>query len=85
MASLARGATQAIPAFAWPALDLQETLRRVASSALFGKPVIVTNHQYRFLLAEQLAEIGLDAEILLEPHRRNSAPAIVAGAVHALR
>ena len=52
---------------------------------MFGRPIIVTNHQYRFLVAEQLAEIGVDADILLEPHRRDSAPAIVAGAVHALR
>ena len=47
--------------------------------------MVVTNHQYRFLVAEQLAEIGVDADILLEPHRRDSAPAIAAGAVHALR
>ena len=68
-----------------PRSTFQETLRRVAAPALFGKPVIVTNHQYRFLVAEQLAEIGVEADILLEPHRRDSAPAIVAGALHALR
>jgi mannose-1-phosphate guanylyltransferase/mannose-6-phosphate isomerase len=68
-----------------PRSTFQETLRRVSEPAVFGRPMVVTNHQYRFLVAEQLAEIGVDADILLEPHRRDSAPAIVAGAVHALR
>ena len=36
-------------------------------------------------MAEQLAAIGADADILLEPTRRDSGPAIVAGAVYALR
>ena len=68
-----------------PRSTFQETIRRVGEPAVFGRPIIVTNHQYRFLVAEQLAEIGVEADILLEPHRRDSAPAIVAGAVHALR
>ena len=68
-----------------PRSTFQETIRRVGEAAVFGRPIIVTNHQYRFLVAEQLTEIGVDADILLEPHRRDSAPAIVAGAVHALR
>jgi mannose-1-phosphate guanylyltransferase/mannose-6-phosphate isomerase len=52
---------------------------------LFGRPIIVTNAHYRFLVAEQLAAIGVEADILLEPVRRDSGPAIVAGAVYALR
>ena len=36
-------------------------------------------------MAEQLAAIGADDDILLEPPRRDSGPAIVAGAVYALR
>jgi mannose-1-phosphate guanylyltransferase / mannose-6-phosphate isomerase len=62
----------------------QNTLLRVADPALFGRPIIVTNGQYRFLVAEQLAEIGIEADILLEPMRRDSAPAIMAGATFAL-
>ena len=68
-----------------PRSTFQETIRRVSEPAVFARPMVVTNHQYRFLVAEQLAEIGVDADILLEPHRRDSAPAIAAGAVHALR
>ncbi|MGC2074517.1 MAG: sugar phosphate nucleotidyltransferase, partial [Xanthobacteraceae bacterium] len=48
----------------------QDTLRRVSDPTLFGRPLIVTNNQYRFLVAEQLAEIGVEADIILEPMRR---------------
>jgi mannose-1-phosphate guanylyltransferase / mannose-6-phosphate isomerase len=63
----------------------QDTLRRVSDATLFGKPIIITNGQYRFIVAEQLAEIGIEADILLEPLRRDSGPAIVAGSVFALQ
>jgi mannose-1-phosphate guanylyltransferase/mannose-6-phosphate isomerase len=68
-----------------PRSTFQETIRRVGDPQVFARPMVVTNHQYRFLVAEQLSEISVEADILLEPHRRDSAPAIVAGAVHALR
>jgi mannose-1-phosphate guanylyltransferase / mannose-6-phosphate isomerase len=58
----------------------QDTLRRVSDPTLFGRPLIVTNKQYRFLVAEQLAAIGVEADIMLEPMRRDSGPAIAAGA-----
>lgn len=63
-----------------PRSTLQETLLRVGDKSLFGKPVIVANRDYRFLVREQLQEIGLDADILLEPMRRDSGPAIAAAA-----
>src|SRR5215472_5679160 len=66
-----------------PHSTFQETLHRVGEQKLFGKPIIITNTQYRFLVAEQLAEIGVAADILLEPVRRDSAPAIAAGATYA--
>jgi mannose-1-phosphate guanylyltransferase/mannose-6-phosphate isomerase len=59
---------------------LQETLLRVSDGKVFGKPVIVANHAYRFLVREQLQEIGMDADIILEPARRDSGPAIAAAA-----
>jgi mannose-1-phosphate guanylyltransferase/mannose-6-phosphate isomerase len=61
----------------------QETLHRVGDPSLFAAPIIITNTQYRFLVAEQLAEIGVAADILLEPIRRDSAPAIAAGTTYA--
>jgi mannose-1-phosphate guanylyltransferase/mannose-6-phosphate isomerase len=63
-----------------PRSTLQETLLRVSDQKIFGKPVIVANHAYRFLVREQLQEIGVDADILLEPSRRDSGPAIAAAA-----
>src|SRR5690349_12663140 len=63
----------------------QETLRRVSDPAVFGRPIVITNGQYRFIVAEQLAEAKIEADILLEPARRDSGPAIAAGAVFALQ
>jgi mannose-1-phosphate guanylyltransferase len=56
----------------------QETVRRVADPALFARSIVVTNGQYRFLVAEQLAAIGAEADVVLEPVRRDSGPAIAA-------
>jgi len=61
----------------------QETMKRVSDPAWFGRPIVITNNQYRFIAAEQLAEIGIEADILLEPARRDSGPAIAAGAAFA--
>ncbi len=61
----------------------QETIRRVANPAAFGRPIVITNSQYRFLVAEQLAAIEAEADIVLESIRRNSGPAIAAGAAFA--
>jgi mannose-1-phosphate guanylyltransferase/mannose-6-phosphate isomerase len=61
----------------------QDTMRRVSDEGLFGRPIVITNAAYRFMVLEQLAEIGLEADILLEPVRRDSGPAIAAGAAFA--
>lgn len=59
----------------------QETLRRVADPALYTRPVILTNADYRFLVAEQALEAGVETEaVLLEPSARNTAAAIAAAA-----
>jgi mannose-1-phosphate guanylyltransferase / mannose-6-phosphate isomerase len=61
----------------------QETILRVSNNALFERPVVITNNAYRFMVSEQLVEIGCEADILLEPMRRDSGPAIAAGAAFA--
>jgi mannose-1-phosphate guanylyltransferase/mannose-6-phosphate isomerase len=61
----------------------QDTLARISDGGLFERPIVVTNAAYRFMVLEQLAEIGLGADILLEPMRRDSGPAIAAGAAFA--
>jgi len=74
---------QFLPLFG-PQSTFQETIRRVSDPALFGRPIVVTNNQYRFLVAEQLAAIGVEADIMLEPMRRDSGPAIAAGTAFAI-
>src|SRR6476620_10244289 len=61
----------------------QDTILRVSDTMLFERPIVVTNTAYRFMVLEQLAEIGLEADVLLEPMRRDSGPAIAAGAAFA--
>src|SRR5271154_2529387 len=55
----------------------------VSDRAVFDPAVVITNYEYRFRVAEQLREIGAEAEILLEPDRRDSAAAVGAAAVWA--
>jgi mannose-1-phosphate guanylyltransferase / mannose-6-phosphate isomerase len=62
----------------------QETLERVSDASLFERPIVITNNAYRFMVLEQLTEIGREADVLLEPARRDSGPAIAAGAAFAL-
>ncbi|MCR6737172.1 MAG: mannose-1-phosphate guanylyltransferase/mannose-6-phosphate isomerase [Afipia sp.] len=62
----------------------QDTVLRVSDPSLFGRPIVITNAAYRFMVLEQLNELGLEADILLEPARRDSGPAIAAGAAFAL-
>src|SRR3982074_1484774 len=61
----------------------QDTILRVSDATLFEHPIVITNTVYRFMVLEQLAEIGLEADVLLEPMRRDSGPAISAGAAFA--
>src|SRR6266513_632478 len=56
----------------------QDTLLRVSDPVLFERPIIITNTAYRFMVLEQLTEIGLEADVLLEPMRRDSGPALAA-------
>ncbi|MBN8934869.1 MAG: mannose-1-phosphate guanylyltransferase/mannose-6-phosphate isomerase [Rhizobiales bacterium] len=55
----------------------QETVLR-AGACGFGRPLIVTNQAHRFLAERQLADLSIAADILIEPSRRDSGPAIAA-------
>ena len=57
----------------------QETVARV-SGPMFEAPIVITNHDYRFLVKEQLDEIGASATIVTEPVRRDSGPAVAVAA-----
>lgn len=50
-----------------------------------GAPLVVGNEEHRFLILEQLREIGRDdAAVLLEPAGRNTAPALTLAALQAM-
>lgn len=60
----------------------QETLERVADPDLYEAPVVITNQDFRFVVAEQAREVGIALSgILLEPVARNTAAAIAAAAI----
>jgi mannose-1-phosphate guanylyltransferase/mannose-6-phosphate isomerase len=65
----------------------QETVERASSLGAVGRtPMVVCNESHRFLVAEQLRELGLTASnIVLEPAGRNTAPAVAAAALLALQ
>lgn len=55
----------------------QETLLRVNNSHLFKKPIILCNNDHRFLVLDQIQEVGIEpSEIILETELRNTAAAI---------
>jgi mannose-1-phosphate guanylyltransferase/mannose-6-phosphate isomerase len=63
---------------------LQATWKRVAPLASLP-PIVVANENHRFLAAEQLRVLGVQAPaIVLEPVGRNTAPAIAAAALQAM-
>ena len=63
---------------------LQETLKRT-SGLDDSAPVVVCNEEHRFMVAEQLRQVDLDAgALILEPVGRNTAPAVALAALYAV-
>jgi len=61
---------------------LQQTVRRVGDRDRFARPLLVANEEHRFIIAEQLREIGAaPSALLLEPAGRNTAPAACVAAL----
>jgi mannose-1-phosphate guanylyltransferase len=64
---------------------LQETITRLDGISA-ESPLLICNEEHRFLVAEQLRQIGRDqSTILLEPVAKNTAPAIALAALYATR
>ncbi|WFZ30946.1 mannose-1-phosphate guanylyltransferase/mannose-6-phosphate isomerase [Citrobacter portucalensis] len=64
---------------------LQTTLLRLSSLSC-KTPLVISNEQHRFIVAEQLRQINqLHDNIILEPCGRNTAPAIALAAFSALK
>ena len=72
---------------AHPELSLfQQTLQRLDGMPGLGEPIVVCNEEHRFLVAQQLHDLGHNnASIILEPVGRNTAPAIALAAIDALK
>ncbi len=61
----------------------QAAAARMRGAAGVGDPLVITNSDFRFIVAEQLAAEGIKpATILIEPSARNTGPAILAAALH---
>ncbi|RYF77683.1 MAG: mannose-1-phosphate guanylyltransferase/mannose-6-phosphate isomerase [Comamonadaceae bacterium] len=70
---------------AGPHTMLQATWLRVPPLAAQRPPLVVANEEHRFLVAEQLRQVGAASPaILLEPVGRNTAPAIAVAALQAM-
>jgi mannose-1-phosphate guanylyltransferase/mannose-6-phosphate isomerase len=59
----------------------QQVIERISDPGLFARPIVITNAEFRFVVAEQLRECGMEADIVLEPARRDSGPAVAVAAV----
>jgi mannose-1-phosphate guanylyltransferase/mannose-6-phosphate isomerase len=62
----------------------RQVLARISSPDLFARPIVITNADFRFVVAEQLRESGIEADIVLEPMGRDSGPAVAVSAVLAV-
>ena len=63
---------------------LQQTHQRLEGLAGLARPLLICNEDHRFIVAEQMRQIGVEpAAILLEPVGRNTAPAVAVAALQA--
>ena len=63
---------------------LQNTLLRLKDAADMAEPIVICNVQHRYLVSEQLADMGIrPAALYLEPMGKNTAPAVAVAAVKA--
>jgi len=60
----------------------QQSLARLSGSG-YGAPVVVTGSDFRFIVTEQMMSAGCEpGTVLIEPDGRNTAPAVLAAALH---
>lgn len=64
---------------------IQETLLRLEGME-HSEPVVVCNEAHRFIVAEQMGQLGIkNQKIMLEPVARNTAPAIAAACYEVMK
>jgi mannose-1-phosphate guanylyltransferase/mannose-6-phosphate isomerase len=77
---------QFLPLAASNSTMIQQTALRLSGLETSSAPIVVCNEQHRFMVAEQLQQIGAKpAAILLESFGRNTAPAVTLAALHAIK
>ena len=63
---------------------LQQTQQRLEGIEALGAPLLICNDDHRFIVAEQMRQIGVEpGAIMLEPMGRNTAPAVAVAALQA--
>jgi mannose-1-phosphate guanylyltransferase/mannose-6-phosphate isomerase len=62
-----------------------QALQRLGDTTLFAAPIVMTVGEFRFFVQHQAAEVGCTVTVVLEPQRRDSGPAIAAGALLAMQ
>ena len=60
---------------------LQDTALRARDSCASSAPIVICNEAHRFLVNDQLTEIGISARIVLEPAGRSTAAAVAVAAI----
>jgi mannose-1-phosphate guanylyltransferase / mannose-6-phosphate isomerase len=65
---------------------VQQTALRLRGKSGISAPLVITGHEHRFLVAQQLREVDVvPSSIVLEPAQRNTAPAVAVAALLAIR
>ena len=63
-------------------LTSERTLLQDTAERFGGSPIVVCNHEHRFIVAEQLREVGVEPRaVVIEPVGRNTAPAAAVAAL----
>lgn len=62
----------------------QQTINRISNSD-FLDPIIITNEDYRFIVAQQIKELKKKCHIILEPFGKNTSAAICVAALHSVK
>src|SRR5512147_2456346 len=60
---------------------LQDTALRAKEATGNAQPIVICNEAHRFLVQDQLSEIGVSARVVLEPAGRSTAAAVAIAAL----
>src|SRR3954453_18725217 len=58
----------------------EQVIRPTREPTIVSRPIVITPYDFRFAVAEQLQECGVEADIVLEPVRRDSGAAVAVAA-----